>query len=103
MLGGGKSFTKLDMSEAYQQVELDEESQKYTVVNNHKKLFKYLRLPFGISSAPVIVQRVMETLLQGIPGVVVYLDNVLITGKTEEEHLKSLESILIKNNPHQRT
>ena len=103
MLGGGKSFTKLDMSEAYQQVELDEESQKYTVVNNHKKLFKYLCLPFGISSAPVIVQRVMETLLQGIPGVVVYLDNVLITGKTEEEHLKSLESILIENNPHQRT
>ena len=96
MLGGGKSFKKLDMSEAYQQVELDEESQKYTVVNTNKGLFKYLCLPFGISSAPAIFQRVMETLLQGIPGVVVYLDDVLITRKTEEEHLKSLEAVLIK-------
>ena len=38
----------------------------------------------------------METLLQGIPGVVVYLDDVLITGKRKEEHLKSLEAVLVK-------
>ena len=38
----------------------------------------------------------METHLQGIPGVVVYSDNVLITGKTKEKHLKSLEAVLVK-------
>ena len=92
-LGGGKSFTKLDMSQAYQQVELEESSKKYTVINTHKGLFEYTRLPFGISSAPGIFQRVMEGLLQNIP-VVVYIDDVLITGTTDEDHLQSLETVL---------
>ena len=51
-------------------------------------------MPFGISSAPAIFQRVMEGLLQDIPGVVVYIDDVLITDKTNEDHLQSLEMVL---------
>jgi len=51
-LAGGKVFSKLDLSQAYQQVLLDEESQDYTVINTQRGLFRYCRLPFGISSAP---------------------------------------------------
>ena len=93
-LGGGKSSTKLDMSQAYQQVKLEESSKKFTVINTHKGLFEYTRLPFGISSAPAIFQRVMEGLLRDISGVVVYIDDILITGKTNEDHLQSLETVL---------
>ena len=93
-LGGGTLFSKLDMSQAYQQLELDEVSQQYTVINTHKGLFRYRRLPFGIVSAPTIFQRVMESLLQNILGVIMYIDDVLITGKNDEEHLKSLETVL---------
>ena len=93
-LGGGTTFTKLDMSQAYQQIELEDSSRQCTVINTHKGLFQYKRLPFGISSAPAIFQRVMESLLQGIAGVVVYLDDVLVTGRTNEEHLESLELAL---------
>ncbi len=60
-LSGGRTFTKIDLSQAYQKITLDEESQKYVVINTHKGLFKYTRLPFGISSAPGIFQRVMES------------------------------------------
>jgi hypothetical protein len=59
-LSGGKTFSKLDLSHAYLQVPLDEQSQKYVTINTHKGLFKYTRLPFGIASAPSIFQRVME-------------------------------------------
>ena len=71
-LAGGKRFSKLDLSHAYQQVQLDESSRQYVTINTHKGLFRYNRLPFGVSSVPSIFQRIMETLLQGIPGVCVY-------------------------------
>ena len=92
-LAHGKTFTKLDISQAYQQVPLEEESKKYVVVNTHRGLFRYNKLPFGISSAPGIFQRVMECLLRGIPGVIVYLDDILITGSSIEEHLATLEKV----------
>ena len=63
-LAGGKRFSKLDMSQAYQQLLLDESSRQYVVINTHKGLFRYSRLPFGVSSAPGIFQRVMKDLLQ---------------------------------------
>ena len=49
---------------------------------------------FGVSSAPGVFQRVMENLLKDIPKVVVYLDDILITGDTESEHLATLEEVL---------
>ena len=53
-LSGGDKFTKLDLSHAYTQLQLDEESRKYTTINTHKGLFTYHRLCFGISAAPGI-------------------------------------------------
>ena len=90
----GKHFTKLDLSQAYQQIPLDEESEKYVVINTHRGLFQYTRSPFGISSAPGLFQRVIECLLQGIKGAVVYLDDILISGSTEAEHLETLDEVL---------
>ena len=93
-LAGGKTFSKLDLSHAYLQIPLAAESQEYVTVNTHKGLFKYKRLPFGVASAPSIFQRVMETLLQGIAGVCIYLDDILVTGKSQMEHLHNLAQVL---------
>ena len=75
-------------------VPLDKESKNYVVTNMHKGLFKYTWLPFGISAAPGILQRAMDNILQGILGVVVYLDDILITGPMSHDHLQSLETVL---------
>ena len=95
-LAGVKTFSKLDLSHAYLTVPLDEASRQLVTSNTHKGLFEYQRLPFGIASAPSIFQRVMENLLQRIPRVCVYLDDILITGSTEEEHLANLAQVLTR-------
>ena len=93
-LAGGKVFSKLDMSHAYQLIRLDEESRKLVVINTHQSLFQYRQLPIGVASAPGIFQSVMECLFNGIPRVTVYLDDILVTGKSEGDHLATLEDIL---------
>jgi len=112
-IGGGEKYSKLEMSQAYQQLLLDDKSKKFLVINTHKGLFAYNRLPYGVSSAPRIFQRVMENLLQGIPFnasevttlwaytnlfiiiiIIVRVDDVLVSGKNDEEHLANLETIL---------
>ena len=95
-LAGGVIFSKLDMSQAYAQLCLDDQSKQFTVINTHRGLFQYNRLSFGISSAPGIFQRAMEELLHGIEGVRVYLDDILIKGSTREEHDKTLRLVLSK-------
>ena len=57
-------------------------------------LFTYKRLPYGVSSAPGIYQRVMDSLLKGIKNTMVYLDDVLVTGRTDEEHLQTLDLVM---------
>ena len=84
----------LDMSQAYQQLLLDEPSKKLVVINAFKGLFKYNRLPFEMASVPGIFQRVIDSLLQGISGVVAYLDNILVTDPSDTEHLESLKEVL---------
>ncbi|UYV75403.1 K02A2.6-like [Cordylochernes scorpioides] len=66
-LAGGEKFSKIDLRDAYNQLELDDESQLYTVINTHQGLYKYTRLPFGIISAPALFQKQMGILLKELP------------------------------------
>lgn len=93
-LAGGQAFSKVDLAHAYMQIQLEEEAKPLTTINTHRGLYQYNRLPFGISSAPAIFQRTMETILQGLPKVFVYIDDILVTGQTEAEHLENLDEVL---------
>ena len=89
-LAGGKTFTTLDLAHAYQQIPLNEDSKKLVYINTRKILYTYNRLPFGVSSASSIFQHTMESILHGINQVSVYLDGILITGRSDEEHFQRL-------------
>ena len=95
-LNQGCKFSKIDLADAYLQIELDDKSKDLVVINTHQGLYRYKRLPFGLSSAPAVFQKIVEKVIQGIPGTANYLDDIIVTGATEKEHLNNLQITLGK-------
>ncbi|XP_063933135.1 uncharacterized protein K02A2.6-like isoform X2 [Zophobas morio] len=95
-LNGGKSFTKIDLSDAYNQLVVDQESAKLLAWSTHKGLYKVNRLPFGIVPASAIFQRTLEQTLSGLGGVTNFLDDILVTGKTRQEHKNNLRQVFLR-------
>ncbi|XP_055910903.1 uncharacterized protein K02A2.6-like [Eupeodes corollae] len=93
-ISGGNKFSKIDLTKAYLQLEVNEECRDYLTLSTHKGLYRPTRLMYGISSAPAIWQRYMEELLSDIPGVSIFIDDVKITGRDNEEHLDRLFQVL---------
>ena len=66
-------------------------SKELVTINIYKGLFHYTRLPFGVASAPAIT---MDSILQGIPRVHCYIDDILISGCDDHNHLQNLKEVL---------
>ena len=94
MLEGARVFSVLDAESGFHQVPLSEESRPYTTFASHCGLFRFKRLPFGIACAPEIFQRVVSDILQGLDGVMIYIDDILIFGRDQQEHDKRMEQVL---------
>ena len=95
-LRGGQRFPELELKSAYQELPLDPESQQFVTINRHRGLYRYKRLPFGIASSPALFQRIMDIILQGLDHVASIQDDILITGKDDDEHIKNLDSVLTR-------
>ncbi len=92
-MNGGTVFSKLDGSNAYHQLELEESCKKFCVINTHRGLFRYNVLPQGIASSPAIFQQFMDQMLKGIPKTGSYIDDTIATAANKKEHLKTLRAI----------
>ena len=75
-------------------------ARKFLTINTHRGLYRYTRLPFGVASAPSLFRKTMDTILQGLDGVICYLDDILVTSQTEAEHLETLKKVLQKFKQH---
>ena len=93
-LGGSFCFSKIDLADAYLQIKLAPESQRRLALSTHKGVLLQTRLPFGITSAPGYFQEIMDKLTCDLPGVAVYLDDILVSGTTADEHLRNLRNLL---------
>ena len=94
-LAGAEVFSVLAAESGFHQLLLDGQSRPLTTFTTHCGLYRFKRLPFGISCAPEIFQRVVTDLLSGLPGVVVYIDDVLAYGRNRAEHDARLAIIII--------
>lgn len=95
-MNGARYFSKLDASSGFNQIALDEESVKLCTFNTPFGRNCFLRLPFGISSAPEVFHKTMQQLFDGIEGVGVFIDDVVVWGCTKQEHDERLRKVLNK-------
>lgn len=97
-MNGSKYFSKLDMTNAYHQLELEESSRYITTFTTHVGLRRYKRLLFGVNAASEIFQNAISSLLHDIPGVRNLSDDIIIHGKTQAAHDQTLQATLQRLN-----
>lgn len=95
-LRDSKWYSKIDIRNAFHQLEISPNSRHITTFITKQGLFRYTRLMFGISCAPELFQKVMEKLLLGCEGCIVYIDDILIFALDEVEHDNRLECVLTR-------
>lgn len=76
-------FSKFILFEAYLKIEVDKECQRYLIINTHKGLDNFKRLPLNVKVAAGIFEQIIETILAGLDGVVAYIDDIFIKSATE--------------------
>ncbi|XP_011859462.1 PREDICTED: uncharacterized protein K02A2.6-like [Vollenhovia emeryi] len=95
-MAGGIIFSKIDLTQAYLQLEVGPQDREYLTLNTHKGLYRSTRLMYGIASAPAIWQRTIENILKDITGVVVFLDDIRIAGSSSKDHMEKLRTVFTR-------
>ena len=85
-LNGAKIFTKLDLSQAYHQIELDEQSRYITMFSTHVGLYRYKRLNYGTNASAEIFQHTLQNQLQSLQGGKNIADDIIVFGTTKAQH-----------------
>lgn len=93
-IGKAKYFSKLDIKDAFHQLELHPDSRHITTFITAKGLYQYKRLMFGVSCAPEIFQKTLENLLVKCDGVINFIDDILVFGDSETQHDMRLQKVL---------
>ena len=93
-LAGGEKFSKLDLTQAYLSINVNPEHRHYVTINTPKGLYQYNRVPYGVTDSGAKFQKPLDQLLAGAPGTQAMVDDVIVTGKDDAEHLKNLEEVL---------
>jgi Reverse transcriptase (RNA-dependent DNA polymerase) len=101
-LEGAKHFTTLDLRNGHYQIRVKEEAVPKTCIRTRYGSFEFLVMPFGLTTAPSVFQALMNDVFWEFLDdfVMVYLDDIIIYSKSEEEHLQHVETALQKLKNH---
>ncbi|XP_068118921.1 uncharacterized protein [Hyperolius riggenbachi] len=95
-LSGAKWFSVLDLRSGYHQIPMHPEDKEKTAFICPIGFFEFNRMPQGLTGAPATFQRLMERTVgdMHLVEVLVYLDDIIVFGRTLEEHEERLEKVL---------
>ena len=94
---GARHFSCMDLKSGFWQVQMDEESRQYTAfMVGSMGVYEFLHMPYGLCNAPATFQHLMQNCLGelNLTYALIYLDDVIVYSKTEEEHLVHLRTML---------
>lgn len=97
VLQGGIVFTNLDLVDGFFHVDVDEDCVKYLSFIVPDGQYECLKAPFGFANSPAVFQRFINTIFKGLMHqriVAIYLDDLSIPGKTDEENIEKLKRVL---------
>lgn len=97
---GSSVFIKLDLKQGYMQIPLHKDSRNLSAFVTHMGLFRFKSIPIGLSSAPSCFQKIMATVLAGLPGTAVYLDDIVVHGKDVATHNECLRQVFTALSRH---
>ncbi|KAL7648346.1 UNVERIFIED_CONTAM: hypothetical protein RMT77_000252 [Armadillidium vulgare] len=94
---GNTLFTTIDLIKGYYQVAMDPNSIEKTAFSTPFGQYEYLKMPFGVKNGPATFQRGMMIALAGLPWnkVMVYLDDIIVLGNDFNDHINTLEKVLM--------
>lgn len=95
-LAGSSYLSIIDLKSGYWQVPMEQEDREKAACCTPDGLFEFTRMPFGLTGAPATFQRLMDEVLAAHKWheCMVYLDDILVFGRTLEEHNQRLAKIL---------
>ena len=95
-LSGSEWFSTLDFISGYWQVQIEESYRPKTAFCTTERLVQFRVMPFGLCNAPATFQRLMDLVLSGLQWAqcLVYLDDIIILGRTFEEHIENIRLVL---------
>lgn len=92
-LQGAKYFSKLDASQAFYQIPLDDASSELCTFGTPFGRYKFLRMPYGIKCAPEVFNERFRQIFE-VENVAIYIDDIIIWGNTKQQHDMVLEKVL---------
>ena len=91
---GSTIFSKLDILKAYHHVNIAECDRPKTTVLTPWGAYQFRKMAMGLANARQSFQRYIQDVLKGIDGVYIYLDDILLFNKNEQEHKANLQKVL---------
>ena len=100
-----KLFSAIDLKDAFYNIPITKESQKYTAFVTHNNIYQFKRLPMGLKSSPTVFQKIFSKIMENVQTetgrrvpIFIYIDDVLIPSRNRQEAVEDVRAVLRRLN-----